>query len=147
MSKLCFFSFFRQIKKLKDCFGSLDGDGSGAIGIEELEDPLIGLGFADTREEVQEMIDMVDDDGSGMIEFSEFLGIIKNSDGNEKTAKINTFFKDMTSGKLKSEGLSFNLLVTKLRRDYMMDAILSGDPKKKEIGDKILKNVGKQLQS
>ena len=126
MSKLCFFSFLRQIKKLKDCFGSLDGDGSGAIGIEELEDPLIG---------------------SGMIEFSEFLGIIKNSDGNEKTAKINTFFKDMTSGKLKSEGLSFNLLVTKLRRDYMMDAILSGDPKKKEIGDKILKNVGKQLQS
>jgi hypothetical protein len=28
---------------------SLDGDGSGSIGIEELEDPLIGLGFAETR--------------------------------------------------------------------------------------------------
>ena len=82
----------RQIRKLKECFGSLDGDGSGAIGIEELEDPLIGLGFADTREEVQEMIDAVDDDGSGMIEFPEFLGIIKNSDGNEKTAQINRFF-------------------------------------------------------
>ena len=42
----------RQIRKLKECFGSLDDDGSGAIGIEELEEPLIGLGFADTREEV-----------------------------------------------------------------------------------------------
>jgi Ca2+-binding EF-hand superfamily protein len=38
------------------------------------------------------MIDSVDDDGSGMIEFPEFLGIIKNSDGNTKTAKINKFF-------------------------------------------------------
>jgi hypothetical protein len=29
----------------------------------------------------------------------------------------------------------------------MMDAILSCDPKKKEIGEKILKNVGKQLEA
>jgi Ca2+-binding EF-hand superfamily protein len=76
-----------------------------------LEEPLIGLGFADTREEVMDMINSVDDDGSGMIEFPEFLGIIKNSDGNEKTAKIYNFFKDMTTGKLAGEGLSFNLLV------------------------------------
>lgn len=72
---------YRQIRKLKECFGSLDGDGSGSIGIEELEDPLIGLGFADNRDEVQEMVDAVDEDGSGMIEFPEFLTIIKNSDG------------------------------------------------------------------
>jgi Ca2+-binding EF-hand superfamily protein len=38
-----------QISKLRECFMSLDGDGSGSIGIEELEDPLIGLGFAETR--------------------------------------------------------------------------------------------------
>ena len=38
-----------QIRKLKECFASLDIDGSGAIGIDELEDPLIGLGFAETR--------------------------------------------------------------------------------------------------
>ena len=83
-------------------FNSLDDDGSGSIGIDELEDPLIGLGFADTREEVQELVDVVDEDGSGMIEFGEFLSIIKNSDSNEKTAKINNFFKDMTNGNLKA---------------------------------------------
>jgi Ca2+-binding EF-hand superfamily protein len=38
-----------QIRKLRECFNSLDTDGSGAIGVEELEDPLIGLGFAETR--------------------------------------------------------------------------------------------------
>ena len=90
---------------------------------------MIGLGFADTREEVLDMIRSVDDDGSGMIEFKEFLGIIKNSNANEKTAKINKFFKDMTSGKLTGDDLSFNLLVQNLRRKYMMDAILSQDPK------------------
>ena len=47
------------------CFGALDDDGSGSIGIDELEEPLIGLGFAQTREEVQDMIDFVDDDRSG----------------------------------------------------------------------------------
>ena len=56
----------------------MDGDGSGAIGIQELEDPLIGLGFADNRKQVEEMISLVDEDGSGQIEFGEFLGILQN---------------------------------------------------------------------
>ena len=54
-----------EIHKLKECFGQLDDDNGGCIGLAELENPLIGLGFADCREEVQEMIDMVDVDGSG----------------------------------------------------------------------------------
>ena len=41
-----------EIRKLLECFSSLDDDGSGSIGIDELEEPLIGLGIADTREEV-----------------------------------------------------------------------------------------------
>ena len=67
-----------ELKKLKECFNSLDEDGGGSIGIDELEEPLIGLGFAETREEVLKMINEVDEDGSGNIEFTEFLGIINN---------------------------------------------------------------------
>ena len=81
-----------ELRKLKECFLALDDDGSEAIGIDELEEPLIGLGFADTRDDVQEMIDDVDDDGSGQIEFAEFLLIIKGSDTgskSEKSEKIN----------------------------------------------------------
>lgn len=88
----------------------MDRDRSGAIGVEELEDPLIGLGFADNKIQVQAMIDMVDEDGSGMIEFNEFLGIIKDS-SNPKTAKINKFFKDMAQGSLAGADLSFNMLI------------------------------------
>jgi Ca2+-binding EF-hand superfamily protein len=57
------------------------------------------------------MINLVDEDGSGMIEFNEFLSIIKGSNASDKTAKINKFFKDMTTGKLASEGISFNMFV------------------------------------
>lgn len=62
-----------MLRKLKECFLALDDDGSAAIGIDELEEPLIGLGFANSRQEVLDMIMDVDDDGSGQIEFSEFL--------------------------------------------------------------------------
>ena len=92
------------------------------------------------------MIDAVDEDGSGMIEFDEFLGIIKNSDANEKTAKINKFFKDMTAGNItgESDEISFNMLVLKLKRSYLMDAIMGMDTDKKNFGEKIMKNVKKQ---
>ena len=73
-----------KLRKLNECFLALDDDGSGAIGIDELEEPLISLGFADTREEVLAMIMDVDDYSSGQIEFPEFLMIIKNSDASGK---------------------------------------------------------------
>jgi len=43
----------------------LDEDGSGSIGLGELEDPLISLGIAESRDEVNKIVLSVDDDGSG----------------------------------------------------------------------------------
>lgn len=60
-----------------------------------MQEPLIGLGFANTTNEVQQMIDLVDEDGSGMIEFNEFLSIIRDSGENEKARLIRDFFKDL----------------------------------------------------
>ena len=115
-----------EILKLRECFCSLDDDGEGTISIEELEMPLIGLGIADTRKEVEDMINEVDEDGSGEIEFDEFLLIIKNSNTKNKSSKINKFFKDMTNNTLGfkgSDSLSFTMVVQGIRRGYMMDAI------------------------
>ena len=56
------------------------------MGLNELELPLIGLGFANNREEIQDMINKIDVNGNGKIEFDEFLQIIKNNgseEGNE----------------------------------------------------------------
>lgn len=55
----------KERQKLKQYFKSLDEDGSGSIGIEELEDPLISLGIAESRDDVKKIIDTVDDDKSG----------------------------------------------------------------------------------
>ena len=54
-----------QLRKLKECFNHLDEQGTGSVGINELENPLIGLGFAESRDEVLDMIQEVDEDGSG----------------------------------------------------------------------------------
>lgn len=39
-------------KQLRAYFNSLDDDGSGSIGVDELEDPLIALGLVDNRQQV-----------------------------------------------------------------------------------------------
>ncbi len=88
------------------------------------------------------MIETVDEDGSGMIEFNEFLSIIKNS-SDDRISKINKFFKDMANGHLAGTDVSFNLLVQRLRRDYMLDAITSAEPSKREFGERILRNASK----
>ena len=87
-----------MIYKLRECFMELDEDHGGSIGLDELEEPLIGLGIANTREEVEEMINQVDEDGE--IEFEEFLEIVKGGGNNSGTNKITEFFKDLISGQL-----------------------------------------------
>ena len=99
------------MKILNDCFNDLDEDGSHAIGIDELEDPLIALGLVDSREQVEEMVRQIDDDCN--IEFNEFLKLVKggkkvkqkmmkaaNSDNNDDADIIFNFFKKLTDGDL-----------------------------------------------
>ena len=114
---------------MRDCFNSLDNDGGGSIGIEELEEPLVGLGFAQDKEEVVKMISKVDDDGSGNIEFPEFLAIMNGA----AEEGVNVFFKEMANGKIGNKNLSFNVNVQNIRRKYMVDAIhtLTKDPETK----------------
>lgn len=54
----------------------------------------MSLGIAESNEDVKKIISSVDKDGSGQIEFSEFLGIIKaKTDSNANNAVLITFFK------------------------------------------------------
>lgn len=67
------------MKKLRNYFDQLDTDGSGEIGLTELEVPLIALGLCHTREEVEKVMSQIDLDGNGTIEFDEFLSLVKSA--------------------------------------------------------------------
>lgn len=105
-----------------------------------MKDPLIGLGLADTLGEVQKMIELVDEDGSGMIEFNEFLSIVKDSGENKDTKCICDFFKDLSQGKLGSCD-SFPAFVCGARRKSLLDAIFSHEKERKGKGNRILQNL------
>jgi hypothetical protein len=135
----------RELRELRGVFETLDEDGSGAIGVEELQDPLIGLGFAENVYQVRDMIDRVDDDKSGQIEFPEFLKIIKGNDDPE-TRKISWFFKDLCSGKFGNRDVSFPVFVNQMKRRSLLDAIKAKDPQRKFEGNKILINLKAQLK-
>ena len=49
----------------------------------------------------------------------------------------------MAGGHLGKKDLPFNILVQNMRREYMMNAIMSMDPEKREFGERILKNSKK----
>ena len=63
---------------MRECFNSLDSDGRGSINVNELDNSLISLGIADDHEQVEKMVQSVDPNKSGAIEFQEFLQIVKN---------------------------------------------------------------------
>lgn len=57
-------------------FEYLDADGSGEVGLNELEDPLVSVGLARSRDDVQKLIDQVDKEGKGEVTFDEFLNLM-----------------------------------------------------------------------
>ena len=56
----------------------MDIDGSGTLGPAEIEETLISLGLARTREDVEQIIDEIDENGNGELEFGEFLTMLKD---------------------------------------------------------------------
>ena len=52
--------------QLADCFALMDGDGSGAISVDELYHAFRVLGLHVTKQSVADLLTQVDSDGSGM---------------------------------------------------------------------------------
>ncbi|XP_051912576.1 uncharacterized calcium-binding protein B0563.7-like [Hippocampus zosterae] len=70
-----------ELKAMKKYFNALDEKNEGSIGAKELEELLISMGLAENAVQVRRLIETVDEDRSGRIEFDEFMEMIK-SEGN-----------------------------------------------------------------
>ncbi|XP_048586172.1 calmodulin-like protein 12 [Nematostella vectensis] len=67
-----------QISEYKEAFYMYDADGSGHVTTKELHKAMRTLGFNPTEEEIQEMVNEVDYDGNGVLDFNEFVDLMEN---------------------------------------------------------------------
>jgi len=65
-----------KLQEMRAAFGLFDRDGDGTISVKELGAVLKTMGHQTTEEVVQKMIKVADTDGSGSVEFEEFLEMI-----------------------------------------------------------------------
>lgn len=61
-----------EVKVLKICFNMFDFKKQGFLSADDLDDILRGMGFRPSKEELKEILEEIDEDGSGEIEFEEF---------------------------------------------------------------------------
>jgi calmodulin len=61
-----------EIKVLKICFNMFDVKKVDFLSADDLDDILRAMGFRPSKEELKEILEEIDEDGSGEIEFGEF---------------------------------------------------------------------------
>ncbi|XP_020588282.1 caltractin [Phalaenopsis equestris] len=72
-------------QEIKEAFELFDTDGSGTIDAKELNVAMRALGFEMTEEQINNMIADVDKDGSGAIDFDEFMYMMTTKIGERDT--------------------------------------------------------------
>jgi len=77
----------QKLLEYKDVFALFDVDGNGRIDVQEIKEVMFAIGKAATSEEVLHMIDFVDDDGSGELDFNEFVNLMERS-VNKENGKV-----------------------------------------------------------
>merc|ERR1712178_98538 len=99
-----------EVEEIKEAFDLFDNDGSGAISVNESTAAMQSLGFDVKHAVVYNMVSDLDADGSGEIEFGEFLDVMtaKISDKNtkEEIDRIFKLFDKDRNGTLEADDLS-----------------------------------------
>jgi hypothetical protein len=136
-----YIQFTKEKKKnLRNCFLSIDINGSKSIELEEIIEAMMTLGIAENKVQAKKIFEDVDIDGSGHIEFNEFCNLLKEK--NPKVKALNELFQNVVEKKMgiQSEFVPFQVVVSNYRRKMMMNAIMQpGDPKE----ELILKSTSK----
>ncbi len=91
-----------EIMEIKEAFDLFDTDGGGTIDPKELKAAMTSLGFEAKNQTIYQMIADLDADGSGAIDFDEFLELmtarISDKDNREDIEKVFKLFDDEKTG-------------------------------------------------
>ncbi|XP_059090231.1 neo-calmodulin-like isoform X1 [Tigriopus californicus] len=115
-------------------FQKFDKDDSGAIDTKELTSLLRSMGQNPTDSQVHDMINEIDVDGSGVVEFEEFVKFItrlmKNIDPENEVREAYRRFDPDNEGVIRVEELRFVLsnLPVKLSKAEIEEMILAANP-------------------
>jgi calmodulin len=118
-----------KIAELREAFEIFDRNKDGFITIKELGEIMKNLGQAPTESELQDMINEVDIDGNGNIDFKEFLGLMarkmRDTDTEEELMEaFRVFDRDgnnfITNTELKNVMLALGEKVTDEEVDEMI---------------------------
>eukprot|EP00906_Rhabdomonas_costata_P035634 RCo050061 len=101
----------QQKREIKQAFDLFDTEGTGKIDAREVKVALRALGFEPKKEEMSAIVKEVDKDGSGKIDFNEFLDLLirkmGEKDSREETLKaFRLFAEDGSSTQMEQDGFS-----------------------------------------
>lgn len=98
-----------EIEEIKEAFDLFDTDGSGTIDPRELKSAMQSLGFEAKNQTIYQMISDLDKDGSGAIDFDEFLDMMtarmSDKDTREDINKVFRLFDDDKTGYISIKNL------------------------------------------
>merc|ERR1712057_48093 len=99
-----------QLDEIREAFSLFDSDASGQIDVRELKAAMRALGFEVKNEELKKMVQDVDNDSNGTIEFGEFLqmmtGKMGEKDTREDIEKVFKLFDDDNTNKISFRNLA-----------------------------------------
>ncbi|XP_054437771.1 centrin-2 [Pteronotus mesoamericanus] len=98
-----------QIQEIRQAFDLFDTDATGTIDVKELKVAMRALGFEPKKEEIKKMISEIDKEGTGKMNFNDFLTVMtqkmSEKDTKEEILKAFKLFDDDETGTI-----SFNNL-------------------------------------
>eukprot|EP00792_Barthelona_sp_PAP020_P004965 TRINITY_DN2433_c0_g1_i1.p1 TRINITY_DN2433_c0_g1~~TRINITY_DN2433_c0_g1_i1.p1 ORF type:complete len:149 (-),score=29.94 TRINITY_DN2433_c0_g1_i1:32-478(-) len=104
-----------QVAEYREAFMTFDRDMDGKINLTELAIIMRSLGYNPSERELVEIMNTVDTDASGTVEFSEFLAMmakkVREADSAEDLKKAFRFFDKDKTGKISAYELK-NILTT-----------------------------------
>lgn len=98
-----------EIEEIREAFNLFDTDGNGTIDPKELKEAMQSLGFEAKNQTIYQMMTDIDKDGTGDIDFEEFLDVltagIGDTDNKEDIKKVFNLFDDDKTGYVSLQNL------------------------------------------